>query len=221
MERRTFLKGAVVASATPAAAWAPPRADELTAMLQEYEVATRLDKEAWIIAGDLEEAAVMMGRTLSRVQISSMWDGTTANGVNVAKPIYAYSVSEIRTHCESNHDVQMLFVSNDAGRARVRAETEKRMNAKIAQLESMERESRRIEDACGFTAAIERAKACSKAVRSIEAAILAFVPATLDEAALKARWIIAELDIGRGYLNDLEWSDLLLDILTPIARAVA
>ncbi|WP_430251274.1 hypothetical protein [Neorhizobium sp. DAR64860/K0K1] len=221
MNRRTILKGAIVASATPAAAWAPPHADVLDALLREYEAATRLDYESWEIVCDLEDVAHDRGARDPRVQICSTWDGKTEDGKNITKPVYAYSVAEIRDWYEKNNDTQLLFVSNDEGRARVRAETDKRMTEKVARFEALQSECRRIEDACGYSAAMERAKACSEAVRSIEGAILALVPTTLDEAAKKARWIIAELDSGRGYLNDREWADLMLDAMAPLGRAAA
>ena len=113
----------------------------------------------------------------------------------------------------------MLFVGhNEAGKRRVEEKSAKIVAERIELLEYLKAECRRIEDACGYTAALERAMASSARVRAIEQAILDFVPATLNEAARKARWIVTELQGNRTYLHERE--DIAQVALAAIGRAI-
>ncbi|TBH09909.1 hypothetical protein [Rhizobium leguminosarum] len=56
MDRRTFIKAAVVAASTPAAAMAPPAmAASLSDLIERHRQAVVVDRAAWDLASDLDD----------------------------------------------------------------------------------------------------------------------------------------------------------------------
>lgn len=218
MERRTFLKGAIVAGATPAAAWAPPRAETLASLFSEYETATDLNDVAWAALGELEDGEAMRAQPSERVQVGRRIIGRQPDGTDAYEPVYAYSVEEIESYERVSLGTQMLFAHNAAAKARVEERFAWRVAEKVGRLNAVQKECRRIEDACGYTATVDRARVASARVCAIEQTILDFVPTTLDEAARKARWIVTELQGDRTYMHDRE--DIAEVALAAIGRAV-
>ena len=218
MERRSFIKGAIVASAIPAAARADGY-DKLNALMQDYEAATLADKEAWGRELEMSKNEAMKAKPPERVQLGRLSYGADVNGERVHAPIYAYFANQIEEYYQENHSRQVMF--SPGAIDKVEAETAKRTREQIAELEDIKKTCRKIENACGYTEVSMLANAASRAVQVLEREIINYVPQTLDEAARKARWIVAELDSGRGYLNDREYADLILDALMPIGRATA
>lgn len=217
MERRTFLKGAIVAGATPAA-WAPPRAEMLSTLLSEYETATRIDRELWGIAADLEDCDAVRAKPRERIQVSKRFVGRDAEGADRFEPIYAYSIKDIEAHERYSLETNMLFVRNGDQRARVEGRYAQRVAEKADRLNAIKAQCQRIEDECGLTVALMHAKAASARVREIEQTILDLVPTSLEEAARKARWIVAELNDDRTYMNDRE--DIAQVALAAIGKAI-
>ncbi|MGO6724954.1 hypothetical protein ACCS51_28790 [Rhizobium ruizarguesonis] len=218
MERRTFLKGAVIAGATPAAAWAPPRPHGLTTLFSDYEHAIELHNDAWEAVGDLADSEAMRAAPSVRVQVGRRIIGKDEAGNDVFQPIYAYGQEEIEEYERTTHGVKMLFAKGEDAKARADAWFTRSVSEKMGRLNAVKAEAQRVEAACGYTAAIERAKGASAGVRHIEQAILDFVPTTLEDAARKARWIVAELQGERALMLDRD--DIALVALAAIGRAI-
>lgn len=106
--------------------------------------------------------------------------------------------------------------------APLRARTAATLNAKreefLADLRMQQAEYRRIEDECGVTAARETARATAETVKQLDREIIAYVPATLAEAARKAAWIVEVFDGCDSYIAE---TDQLLEALAAIGRASA
>ena len=203
------MKAALLASATPAAAWAPPRPNTLTTLFQDHADAMTVDDEAWNRLSELEDSETMSNQPRRRVQVGRMIMGRDENGEDVFDPIYCYTEEDIRENFE-RHLHPLLGVPVPAHMAR--------MEAKLAEFRAIVAERQRIEDDCGYTGATKKAKATAARVKEIEQEILDFVPATLDEAARKAKWLVEQLRSDRTYLHDRD--DVAEVVLASIARAV-
>ncbi|MBX4876648.1 hypothetical protein HJA89_27815 [Rhizobium bangladeshense] len=219
MERRTFLKGAVIAGATPAAAWAPSRPhDGLDTLFSDYEHAIEFHNHAWKAVGDLADSEDMRAAPAVRIQVGRRVIGKDEVGNDVFQPIYAHRAEEIEEYERTTYAVKMLFAGHEDAKARVEAWFSRSVSEKVGRLNAVKAETKDIENACGYTAALEIAEGASTKVREIEQAILDFVPATLEDAARKARWIVAELQGDRALM--LDRNDIALVALTAIGRAI-
>jgi hypothetical protein len=217
MDRRTFIKGVVIAASTPAAACAPPRPLTLDALFADYETVIALDNQAWTIVRELEDSATMASRPEKRIQVGRRIVGIDAEGNDRFEPIYAWSIAQIEKSARSARDHQMVFARTEDHKNRVAERYVEQVAERSAAFNAIEAERRLIEDACGHTAALDTATSASARVRAVEQAILEFVPTTLEEASRKARWIVAELQGDRAHLLDRE--DVAEVALASIARA--
>lgn len=194
----------------------------LQMMIDAYEAAYQKDHALWGIPCAIEDLLAMKEKPRRRVQIASRRSGSDDAGNQLHEPIYAYGADEIRKQAVQNFEAGIgIFVSrsDEKRMADRRAKWDGWAEVKIAELNAIEAACRKIEDECGYTKAVDDARASSDAVRKIEDAILEYVPETLAEAALKCRWIVQGMESERGYFNDRE--DFAQVAFASIGRASA
>ncbi|MBY3043707.1 hypothetical protein [Rhizobium leguminosarum] len=187
-------------------------------MFSDYEHAIELHNDAWEVVGDLEDSEAMRAAPPVRIQVGRRVIGKDGAGNDVFQPICAYGQEEIEEYERTTRGVKMLFAKHEDAKARVDGWFTRSVSEKVGRLNAVKAEAQRVENACGYTAAMERAKGASARVRDIEQAILDFVPTTLEDAARKARWIVAELQGERALMLDRD--DIALVALAAIGRAI-
>ncbi|MBX5236282.1 hypothetical protein HJC02_29080 [Rhizobium sp. NLR4a] len=225
MDRRTFIKGAVVAASTPATLGAESLADPLGELFERQKAAYAADSTEWDRFSDIIDSDAMRNTPEMRVRVGQLIIGRIENGGKITDPIYAYDEKEIRDHF-AKHDHWTFFKREALSEAEIARKTREqatlfaRMDAKIAEFHALEAEAERIKEECGYSVAQRRCKASSDAVKDIERLILDYVPATLEEASRKARWILDMWESSDDtYLRDDP--DTLELALRSIARAAA
>jgi len=223
MDRRTFIKGAVVAASTPAAAFAPPAlAASLATLIERHRLAIVEDRAAWDAVADVDALLdTIPGRNMPKVHISNVlsWNGTE----RVSTPTYAYSEEAIRKPILQHMEGQMAMAgTNEVMREKIRQGYMAKLEEKLADFRAQEAVYKQQEDEAGYTAAMEKARAAANVVRALEADIIAFVPQPLQDASTKAAWIVWAYEDDFCYLADTkDGPHVLVTALTAIARAVA
>ena len=221
MDRRTFIKGAVVAAATPGVVSSADSVEHSTllALIAKHGNLYTADDQAWGRVFNLDDSEAMRSAPRTSVQVSRLLVGRTVEGENIFQPIIAHSESEITAYFDDHlqHIDMMTGSSIPAWReARLKAHNDRRQ-AKLDEFRACREARKRHEDQCGYTAAMEAAQATMREVKSVEALIIKYIPATLEEAAIKARWLVKKMNDDRSYLNDYEAA--LEEALDAIGRA--
>lgn len=225
MKRRALLQALPLIGIAPAAAAVPSGTVEaqLDTLIANHRDAVAIDNQRWDALEKIEEG-IAGTRPFCRVQTSRLLGLRNDDGTDNWTPIYSYTVEAIEK--VRDDDIRHLVRFHCWGKGREAQEQqirEKRTawaDGKIAELQALEAERKRIEDESGYTAALASASASADAVRDIERAIVAMVPDTLTAAAKKAGWIVrAYRGAGEGgsYLSDID--DVLLLALETIGPA--
>ncbi len=219
MDRRNFIKCAAAASASPVAISSPASAgSSLLAHIHEHERLYAVDSKAWDAVAELDDQA-MQSAPREAVQVSRLLVGTDADGQKIFKPIFESTEEGVRKYYQelAQHAWYMFPTRQSAkwlsGRV---AAIDAEMGQKLNELEARRAARKRHEDECGYTAALEAARASAEKVRCVERLIIDHVPATLQEAALKARWLVEKVSDDKSYLLDTEGA--LEDALAAIGR---
>ena len=220
MDRRTFIKGAFVAAATPGVVSSADSVEHSTllALIAKHENLYTADDKAWGLAYDLDDSA-MRSAPRTAVEVGRIMMGRDLDGEQIFQPIIAHSESEITAYFDDHlqHIDMMTGSSIPAWKeARLKAHNDRRQ-AKLDEFRACREARKRHEDQCGYTAAMEAAQATMREVKSVEALIIKYIPATLEEAAIKARWLVKKMNDDRSYLNDYEAA--LEEALDAIGRA--
>jgi hypothetical protein len=222
MDRRTFIKGAVIAASTPGvvASGEAGQPSILHDLFHEHQRTLQADDVAWGVVFDVGELEPMNSMRMPAVQIGQLMVGKHADGNKMFKPIMAHTDDEIRAHFERllNSFPGLGYIPDLD--ERVRDGYRHQLEAKLDELAALTREQERVKCECGFTKAIEDAEKTAGAVRSVERQILDYVPRSLEEAAAKASWILKAYQEERGYLYEDE-AAALEAALASIGRAVA
>lgn len=222
MDRRNFIKCAAAASALPAAISSPALAgSSLLALLHEHERLYAVDSATWDAVAEIDDESMRSAPRVA-VQVSRLLVGSDANGQKIFKPILEVTDEGVTAHYQERaRHMQSLFRASTPQSDRWLSDrlavidTEKR--EKLAELEACRAARKRHEDECGHTAALAAARASAEKVKHVERLIIDHVPATLQEAALKARWIVERINDDKSYLMDMEGH--LEDALSSIGRA--
>jgi hypothetical protein len=210
MERRNFLKAAVIAASTPAAAWAPSRGISLETLIEDHTAATQLDHQAWGRVVDIEESDAMEARPIAQVAITRPHPSYDLQ--------FAKSIDEIEASAARDLNIRLSICGdNEPARQRATDEIDRLVADRAGRLAELQSERRAIEDECGFTEALASAEAAADRVRATEQSILDYVPVSLEEAARQARWVLDGLRRGHGYLCDRE--NASAEALATLARA--
>ncbi|MBX5008155.1 hypothetical protein [Rhizobium lentis] len=225
MDRRTFIKGAIVAASTPATVGADRLGDPLGALFERQRAAYAADSIEWDRFSDITDGVAMRALPKLRVEVGKLILGRDEDGSKITEAIFAYDEPEIRDHFVK-HDHWTFFKREALSEAEIERKSREqatlfaRMDAKITEFHALEAEAERIKEECGYSDAQRRCKASSDAVKDIERLILDYVPATLEEASRKARWILDMWESSDDtYLRDNP--DTLELALRSIARAAA
>jgi hypothetical protein len=206
MDRRTLLKGGVVlaAASVPLTLAADPLAD----MFRRHAEAWVIDSAAWDEFSDIIDCEAMYAAPFERVQVGKLYRYRDDDGADVCNPIYATTADEIRAQYTKN-DYWNSFGKGDlnsvgiARKEREQAAWYARMDAKIAELDAIREEVRRIKNECGYSEAEARCNQTTDAVKAIESEIIAYVPQNLNEAARKTHWILSKYQGEEdNYLRD-------------------
>lgn len=220
MDRRSFIKCAAAVSALPATISSPVLAgSSLLALIHEHERLYVIDSKAWDAVAEIDDQA-MRSAPREAVQVSRLLVGRGEDGEKIFKPIFESTEEGVRKHYQelARHARYMLPSPRAekwlSGRL---VGIDDEMHQKLNELEACRAARKRHEDKCGHTAALEAARACAAKVKAVERLIIDYVPANLEEAALKARWLVAKINDDRSYLLDTE--GCLEDALASIGRA--
>ena len=216
MNRRNFIKGAAVATTFPAAIPTATAGSNLLALIQEHEKLYAVDSKAWGAVADIDDANMRDAPKVG-VQVSRLLVGIDGEGQNIFKPILETTEEGVRAHYRDWAKNLFPTPQNAEQLAARVARLDKAMNEKLAELEELRAARQRFEDQCGYTAAMDSACASAEKVKHVERLIIDHVPATLQEAALKARWLVAKINDDGSYLLDTE--GCLEDALASIGRA--
>jgi hypothetical protein len=151
------------------------------------------------------------------VQIGRHLRGHDANtGARIFEPIYAYDSATIEKAYEKNLLTSLSIYGSTPERAdRIRRDHAEWASAKKAELAELEAADQRILDEIGYTAALARTETSSTAVKTVEAEIIAFRPASFAAAHRLATWAIAMIADDWSYVYD----DHAISILESIAVA--
>lgn len=224
MDRRTVLKGgiAIAFAGHTAVASAEMQEAPLHRLIRLHKDAVAVDRSAWDKVSDIDDTDVMHERPDTKVQTSRLNLGRSENGEPVFEPRYSRTEEHIR-EVFKRHDnwaPGQMFHGPQAWVAERRAAHYAKMEEKIAELRAIEAERKRIEDECGYTAALKEANRTMEIVRSLEDEIIAFVPSTLAEAVDKANWCVWAAEDDYCYLYDRgSLSGILSQALAAIGRA--
>lgn len=176
---------------------------------------------AWNRVSEIQDSAAMEASPIVRVQVGRRLKGRDDNGAEVWDPIYAYSAEQVTKRVESHMEAQLSIFPGDRNsqtREKIKSGYRERMRQYLNQLDALRAECERIEIECGYTHALQEARANSDELKEIERLIIDFVPKTLGEASLKARWIAQAYDAQSGYIGDDE--NNLKFAIDAIGRAV-
>ena len=218
--RRLFISGAAAAS-LPVSASKARSSSRLAELIAAHAAAIEEDGKAWALVGDLADSP-SNAYDLPAVQIGKLLTGWNSDGEKTFKPIYAYRVEDIEKDAESrrpNNWARPGEPESPQYQAQLRS-WQKAKEAKIAELRAQQEEVKRIEDASGYTQACETGERTKNAVIALEAQIITYVPASLEEVRQKARWCVAAWKNDRAYLWEKSTDeDLLLKAFETIAQA--
>ena len=221
MDRRTFISRAVIGAAMPCLSDPTLASDAMPIvfLIAEHERLYAADSATWDAVAEIDDKSMQSAPRVA-VQVSRLLVGSDTNGQKIFKPIHEVTDEGVTAHYQelAQHTRVMLPTPQSAKFLSDRLaviETEKR--AKLAELEAFRAARKRHEDECGYTAALEAARASAEKVKHVERLIINHVPATLQEAALKARWIVEKINDDKSYLLDMEGA--LEDALSSIGRA--
>lgn len=220
MDRRTVLKGGLVLAATAhtAVASSDDNASALTKLIDRHKSALSADKKAWNLVSDITEALESNGHEMPKVTIG------VYHTIDGDKPIIGRTEADVRSHYAKHLKAQLslLHPSRIANRADVTARYEKDCEAKVSELMGLQVEYRRREDEAGYTDAMGKAREVMATVRGLEKEIVAYVPASYQEAIQKASWCAWAMKDDYCYLNDADHpEDVLVEALAAIAKATA
>ncbi|KQQ70891.1 hypothetical protein ASF70_18765 [Rhizobium sp. Leaf321] len=179
----------------------------LQTMIASYEEAYREDQILWGIPCEIEDLPAMKEKPRRRVQVGKLIVGRDDAGNDTFQPIFAYSEAKIREEASRSFDAGVGLFCNPKNTTQMavrKAKWDAWADSKIAELATIEAACKEFEDACGYTVALKAAVASSDRVRALENSILEYVPTSLDEAAIKSRWIVQGMNNSRAYFNDRE-----------------
>ena len=220
MDRRTFIKGAVISAATPGVVASGDGVEHSTllALIARHENLYAADDRAWGRVYDLDDSA-MMQAPRPMVQLGRLRVGQSDDRQPVFEPITAESEHQVVSYYEDHFRyLDMLYRGTRPDlRADAFAKHEQRKQAKLSEFRECVAVRKRYEDDCGYTAAMAAARASMEEVKEVERLIIAYVPASLEEAATKARWMVKKMSDDKSYLNDYE--NALEEALDAIGRA--
>ena len=223
--RRTFIGGVAAASIPVAGACkviTPAQIEDsaLSLLITKHKDAIDLDKAAWEGVSDLDD--IMPERPTAMVQTARTYQGRDNNGREVFSPSFSWSEEDIR-RVYDRHDnwaPGRMFHGPQSWVAEKRTQHYQQMEEKIREFRAIKAERKRIEDECGYTAALTEARRLSDIVKGIEAEIIAYVPTTFQEAIDKANWCVWAAEDDYCYLYDTDnLSGVLADALAAIGRA--
>lgn len=224
--RRAFLAGIAVAAipASVAVTATQTQSSGLTALVEKHKEALAADKVAWGAMSDFDDMPELLARPTLRVQVGRTLMGKNDDGQDVWELNYVSSEDAIRKVFDK-HDhwaPGRMFHGSQNWVADHRAAHYRLMEEKLEELRAIRAEIKRVEDACGYTEALTEARRLSSVVKGIEAEIIAYVPATFQEAIDKANWCVWASKDDYCYLYDsYELSEVLTDVLASIGRAAA
>lgn len=219
MDRRTFIKGSVIAAATPGVVSSADTVEPsmLLGLIAKHETLYNIDSEEWNRLSDIEDA--MQDAPPVAVQVGRLMTGRDEDRNRMFTPILARSEDEVCTYFDK-HRTQLAYFHQTSSEQRceivLRAHDDAKQE-KLAELRRAAAERDKYEEACGYKAAREAAFRTMEAVKEVEQLILDYVPASLEEAAIKARWVVKKMNDDRSYLLDHE--DALEEALAAIGRA--
>ncbi|TCQ80237.1 hypothetical protein EDF68_103290 [Ochrobactrum sp. BH3] len=198
MTRRSMLAGAVgvavAGTSITGVTMAEPSVSELESLIERHRIALKATSAAWDQVGDIEDGTDWSDRCEVRVQVGNLLSGWDKEGNQILRPIYAYSDTEVDIHLNRTLQSSINLAWSDVEKAR----TAERYDEKKAELKAVLREcdaqNQAIEDRVGMTAAKHEAQRCSSITVALEDAIIDLVPANLNDAALKAQFIVSQHD---------------------------
>lgn len=228
MNRRTVLKGGAVLAITAHSKVASGTAHEvkndcaaLEALFADHATAMAADNEAWSESSDIEDSEAMCGRPKLEIQIGRMYVGRDDDGNEVTRPIIVDSIQKMETDAKNFRDQRIRLHTRPGKdheiREKIEASCRNWINSKTEEFRAIEAERKRIEDECGYTAAVARRDQTMDRVKEIERQIVDFEPQDLQTAGMKARWIVHAYEEQAVYIEDED----LLDALKAIGRASA
>lgn len=201
-----------------AAAISAPLAD----LFEAYRRAIDEDKLAWDEISRLDELPELKDRPWPKVQVGRLIKGRNDDGTEIFDPIFAYNAADIEKKIETHRAARLSFEGTGPGseerRKKVHEFYASMIANKEAELQALVDQRRKMEDAAGFTAAMEVANETCAKVKALEAKIIGYVALTIADAAAIAAWVIAGMaDDALGYLSDAA----PIDALKSLAKAGA
>ena len=222
LNRRRLLAGlASVSVAAPVTSAAGSSRGELERLIAAHAQATAVDRKRWDRAADISDA-IADQLPVCRVQVGRVLRERNDDGSDTFTPLYAYTDADIEGRIGPHTEAQASLFGGPGAEQRSAAFRERQAQSiasKKAALAALNAERQYIEDLTGYTAAMEAARASADNVRAIEAAILALVPDTLEEAAHKAAWVVRLYKDDDSYLAD-DYEGALVAALSAIEKAV-
>ncbi|MEN5278163.1 hypothetical protein ABE527_14580 [Brucella sp. TWI432] len=195
MTRRSMLAGAVgIVVAGTSTTIAEPAMSELESLIEQHRIALKATSDAWDQVSEIEDTADWSGRCEVRVQVGNLLSGWDNDGNQILRPIYAYSDADVDIHLNRTLQSSLNLAWSDMGKARAAERCEEKKAVLKAVLRECDAQNQIIEDRVGMTAVKDEAQRCSSITVALEDAIIEFVPANLNEAALKAQFIVSQHD---------------------------
>lgn len=216
------LMAAVSVPPTAAVAVAAAHSGDVPNALQElldgHAAALAADNAAWDALADLDGLPELESRPRLRVEVAKV-ARRDEDGNQVLVPSYAYSEEAINKVIDQHLSAYCAMMPGEkcaSQREKVAESINAKREAFLADFRNQQAERQRIEDEVGYTAARDRARATATTVKVLEQQIIAYVPATLSEAAMKAAWIVEAFHRDEPYIDTEEQ---LLEALAAIGRA--
>lgn len=175
----------------------------LQSLIAEHTRLWQVDCAAWHAFGNINECEAARTRPALRVQIGSIIMGRNENGQDIKEPKYFSSEKAITDEFRrwEEYDLGLIIRRNDVDAiAKRKQHFDAKIAAKVAELSAIQTERKRIEDACGYTAAEEKLTQTGAAVKAIETQIIGFVPEDIETARLLASWAVDSYENEVGYL---------------------
>ncbi|MHC1548870.1 hypothetical protein [Phyllobacterium sp. K27] len=187
----------------------------LQALIGQHQDLYAMDELTWDKVAEIEDSPTMRALKVPSVHVGRRLLGRDEDGNDVWQPIHAYSDEEIDHHIDQHlHSALHMCGNREDWKEPHRVAYNAKRAVHKANLAALKEAAKKIEDECGYTAALEAARKTKSLVDDVEKQVLSFVPSSLAAAATLAGFVCSNLD-GKAYFDD----DAILATLKSIAEA--
>lgn len=184
--------------------------ETLLDLIGQHDRAYKEDNALWTVYGDVTDSVQAHSEyQVPRVQVGLLkkW------GDLPDEPIYCFGMASIEEHVRRNHEtIGRFFDRTEEQRQRREAHIRARIAHFGETLSKITERNDQLGREAGLFEARDQAVASSEKVKSIEEAIIKFVPASLADAAHKANFLVDRYKRECAYFDENRFIDALASI---------